>query len=287
VRLDQLTPAHVRRAVSVYMRHAWPHPERANPWFDPARLEGISRIEGVFEEFNCKSEERDGPKCQSYSLRLGNESYPFMKFVLQEYLVDQEYFFSVDTHDELDIHPGSADYAAWIVLRERNLALKKKIEAEWSAAGLPTNEELCELAQGIARVEACGTQRGRLLVVDDERGVAQGLEALLSARGYNVECAYDGQEVLDRLSQDPLPDLVLLDYSMPELDGEEVLQCMRSCDRLAAVPVLLVTASSIDMSRMQRVSGLLRKPYPRQLLFTMLEQLLRETPTDLASDEGK
>ena len=95
-------------------------------------------------------------------------------------------------------------------------------------------------------------------MVDDEQGVALGLEALLEARGYTVEVAYDGRQVLERLRHDPLPDLVVLDFSMPELDGEEVLD----------------TASSIDMGRMQRVSGLLRKPYPRELLFKMLDELL-------------
>lgn len=274
MRLDELTPAHVRRAVSVYMNHAWPDPQRANPWFDPARLEGISGIEDLFEQFTSSRDQKDGPQCQCYTLRLGNEAYPFMKFVLQEYLVDHEYFFSVDTHDELDIPPGSPDYDSWVQLRDRNRALKQEIEAEWNSLGLPTNESLRELAEGIAQVEGSGTERGRLLVVDDERGVAQGLEALLTARGYSVECAYDGQQVLDRLAEDPLPDLVLLDYSMPELDGEEVLERMRNSERLENVPVLLVTASNIDLGRMRRVSGLLRKPYPRQLLFTLIEQLL-------------
>lgn len=278
MRLDQLTPAHVRRAVDVYMRNAWPDPERANPWFDPKQLEGINSIEEIFPLFTSAEQQDQGPQCQRYTLRLGNDSYPFMKFVLQEYLVDHEYFFSVDTHDDLDVPEGTPDYAAWLELRKHNQALKQSIEAEWARLGLPTNEDLRQLAVGLAQVETDSTERGRLLVVDDERGVAQGLAALLEARGYQVECAYDGQQVLQRLEADPLPDLVLLDYAMPGLDGEEVLRQMRASDRLRDLPVLLVTASSIDLGRMQRVSGLLRKPYPRQLLFTMIEQLLG-TPT--------
>ncbi len=286
MRIEQLTPAHVRLAVSVYMKFAWPNTERANPWFDPVRLEGVNRMEDLFEYFSSSSDRKDAPECQSYTLRLGNESYPFMKFVLQEYLVDHEYFFSVDTHDELDIPPGSPDYDEWVLLRDHNRELKELIEAEWNRLGLPTNEELRELAEGLALVEGSGTERGRLLVVDDERGVAQGLEALLRARGYSVECAYDGQQVLDRLAADPLPNLVLLDYSMPELDGEEVLERMRGSQRLENVPVLLVTASNIDLSRMKRVSGLLRKPYPRKLLFAMIEQLLGHEEGAAGHSEG-
>jgi len=256
------------------MRNAWPDPERANPWFDPQRLVGVSTVEELFPLFTSAEDQKDGPQCQRYTLRLGNDSYPFMKFVLQEYLVDHEYFFSVDTHDDLDVPEGTPDYDAWLELRKHNQGLKQSIEAEWARLGLPTNEDLRQLAVGLAQVETDPTERGRLLVVDDERGVAQGLEALLGARGYRVECAYDGEQVLQRLEADPLPDLVLLDYAMPGLDGEEVLQQMRASDRLRDLPVLLVTASSIDLGRMQRVSGLLRKPYPRQLLFAMIEQLL-------------
>jgi CheY-like chemotaxis protein len=274
VRLDQLTPAHVRRAVEIYMGLAWPDAARANPWFDPARLEGVATLEELFGLFSSGSDAEDGPRCQRYTLRLGNSRYPFMKFVLQEYLVDHEYFFSVDTHDALDIPEGSPDYDAWVELREHNQELKHRIEAAWSAAGLPTHDSLRELAEGIARLERGGGAEGRLLVVDDESQVAEGLKALLSARGYTVETAFDGNQVVERLARDPLPDLVLLDYSMPGLGGDEVLAHMRSEDRLRAVPVLMVTASSIDLTRLGEVSGLLRKPYPRRLLFAMVEQLL-------------
>lgn len=274
MRLDQLTPSHVRRAVRIYMEHAWPDPARANPWFDPKQLEGIASVEGLFDVFTSSKDQQDGPEFQRYTLRLGNVRYPFMKFVLQEYLVDHEYFFSVDTHDDLDIAENSPDYPGWLELRERNRVLKSEVEAAWRDAALPTNEALRELAVGLARVECDSGCHGRLLVVDDEQGVALGLEALLAARGYQVELAFDGPQVLERLSHDPLPELVLLDYSMPGMDGDEVLERMRSSDRLRDVPVLMVTASSIDLGRMQRVSGLLRKPYPRQLLFAMIEQLL-------------
>ena len=275
MRIEHLTPAHVRRAVHLYMALAWPDPDKCNPWFDPDLLEGVGTTEELFALFSSANDRKDSPHCARYTLRLGNDEYPFMKFVLQEYLIDHEYFFSVDTHDDLDVPPESPDYPAWIDLRNRNRQLKHRIEADWTAAGLPTNEELREIAEGLARVETVAHRRERLLVVDDERGVARGLEALLTAQGYLVEVAYDGQQVLERLDLDPLPDLVLLDYSMPELDGEEVLGRMRSSDRLRDLPVLLVTASSIDMARLQRVSGLLRKPYPRKVLFKMLDQLLQ------------
>ncbi len=85
------------------MQLAWPDGDRVNPWFDIGRLEGISSVEELLDLFTSSSKRQDGPQFKRYTLRLGNESYPFMKFVLQEYLVDHEYFFSVDTHDDLNI----------------------------------------------------------------------------------------------------------------------------------------------------------------------------------------
>jgi hypothetical protein len=154
-----------------------------------------------------------------YTLRLGNARYPFMKFVVQEYLVDAEFFFSVDTHDDLDVQADNPDYDAWQELKKHNQALKHDIESAWEHAGLPTNADLRVIAEGIAAVEIETEKKARLLVVDDEADVCRGLGALLRARGYEVELCYDGREVLERLERDPIPDLLLLDFSMPEFDG--------------------------------------------------------------------
>ncbi|MFT4542535.1 MAG: CheY-like chemotaxis protein, partial [Planctomycetota bacterium] len=95
--------------------------------------------------------------------------------------------------------------------------------------------------------------------------------------GYVVELAFDGRQVLERLENDPLPDLVLLDYSMPELNGQEVIQRVHENPRSCNVPILLATATSIDLANVQRTNGLLRKPYPRDVLFAMIERLLAES----------
>jgi CheY-like chemotaxis protein len=199
-----------------------------------------------------------------------------MKFVVQEYLVKDEFFFSVDTHDNLDIRPDSPDYEEWERLKRHNRELKGRIEGEWAAAGLPTHRDLRALAEELARLEREEEKRKRLLVVDDEANVAFGLRALLQARGYDVELAHDGAEVMARLERDPLPDLLLLDLEMPVYDGQEVLRRMRQNDRLKDLPVLLATGSDIELSQLQRVSGFLRKPYPRQILCAMISRLLEK-----------
>jgi CheY-like chemotaxis protein len=272
MRLEHMTPAHVRRALQIYLARAFPPGTLARPrlpWNDVERVDSLPEL---FERF--ERVQGGGGGLKRYALRLGNARYPFMKFVVQEHLVNGEYFFSVDTHDNLEIRPDSPDFAAWEKLKEFNRALKLEIESEWDEAALPTNVDLCALLEELARVEREEHKRRTILLVDDEDDVAAGLAALLRARGYDVELARDGLEALERLGRDPVPDLVLLDYEMPQLDGEEVLRRLRRDERTENLPVLLATASQIDLSRLRRISGVLRKPYPRHVLFEMIARLL-------------
>lgn len=273
MRLDRLTASHVRQAVEIYMSGAWPASERCEPRFDVRRLDEAATLAEILSNFD-KPPEGQGPALARYTLQLGNYRYPFMKFVVQEYLIHEEYFFSVDTHDELKITPDMPDYEGWLEIRRFNRQLKLAIERHWTEAGLPTNEDLRGLMEGLARLEREDEKRARILVVDDEREVAHGLAAILGARGYDVEVAFDGLEVLSRLEREPRVDLVLLDYSMPECDGEEVMRRVRSDPRFETLPILLATATSIDLTVMQRASGLLRKPYPREVLLAMIQQML-------------
>lgn len=273
MRLEELTPSHVRRAVDTYLRIAWPDAERRKPRFDPKQLQDLTNLDEVFAV--CERPDGElGRTSARYTMRLGNDQYPFMKMVIQEYLVDHEYFFSVDTHDEHVMNPDHPEWEQWCDLKTHNRKLKSEIEEAWEREGLPTHADLRTLAEGLARLEREEDKRKSLLVVDDEEDVCLGLGALLQARGYSVELAYNGQEVLDRLGQTPLPDLVILDFAMPEFDGAEVLRRIREDSRLDGLQVLLATASSIDLKNMQRANGLLRKPYPREVLIAMVKQLL-------------
>jgi CheY-like chemotaxis protein len=276
VHIDELTPEHVRAAIAIYLEHAWPEGSGRKSPFTLADIEGQTTLREMRELFDHPARGA-GVSHRRYTLRLGNHRYPFMKFVVQEYLVDGEYFFSVDTHDEMRVDPAMPDFAEWQELRAYNRQLKLTIERAWSRAGLPTNDDLRALCEGLARLEqsdvGAGT-KGRLLLVDDEEAVAVGLAAMLRARGYAVETAFDGRQVLDRMARDPLPDLVVLDFAMPELDGEEVMRRLRADPRTAKIPLLLATAADIDLGTVPKASGLLRKPYPREMLVGLIDRLL-------------
>ena len=112
------------------MRLAWPNATQAKPRFDPAKLETVATLEELFSL--CEKPEADDARSARYTLRLGNHRYPFMKFVVQEYLVDREYFFSVDTHDDHVMSPGDPEWDQWCQLKDFNRELKRDIEGEWA-----------------------------------------------------------------------------------------------------------------------------------------------------------
>ena len=89
---------------------------------------------------------------------------------------------------------------------------------------------------------------------------------VLCDRSYFSTVAYQGARGFDPAkllaesqAEFGRPDLVLLDYSMPELDGEQVLTAIRADPRLARLPVLLAAASSIQLDQVPRASGFLRR----------------------------
>ncbi|MGE0870712.1 MAG: response regulator [Kofleriaceae bacterium] len=82
-----------------------------------------------------------------------------------------------------------------------------------------------------------------LLLVDDSEAILSFEAACLSA-DYAIATANNGRDALDVLAQ-RIPDAVLLDLSMPELDGEEVLRRMRADPRLATIPVIVISSEEV------------------------------------------
>lgn len=279
MRYHDLTVRSILRAIDVYLQLAWgdevPAPVRKLVADIHEACESDIALE-LFES-ECSSTYADGSGqggFRRYALRLGNRKYPFMKLVIQEHLLNGEFFFSVDTHDNLGVDAKNPDYDAWCELKRRNQALKQEIEAAWEVNGTPTQASMRRIMERIAHGQGQPVGTALILIVDDEADVAVGLKALLSARGYIVELAHDGLEALERLAVEPRPDLLMLDNDMPELDGKHVVSEVRASDRLAGLPVLMTTAGSLTREDVGEVNAFLRKPYPRQVLFKVIDQLL-------------
>ena len=85
----------------------------------------------------------------------------------------------------------------------------------------------------------------KVLVVDDERVIVKGLRFSLLQEGYEVDCAYDGEEAVSKIREKEF-DIVLLDVMLPKLSGFEVLQQVRE---FSDVPVIMLTARGDDMDK--------------------------------------
>jgi len=118
-----------------------------------------------------------------------------------------------------------------------------------------------------------------ILVAEDNPINRELLRELLEARGYSVFEACNGQEALQMMAETP-PDILLLDLGMPVLDGFGVIRKIREDPRLAALPVLAVTAYAMQGDRDKIMNsgfdGYLSKPINSVLLAQELERLLHK-----------
>src|SRR5215472_3971469 len=84
--------------------------------------------------------------------------------------------------------------------------------------------------------------RRSILVVDDDEAIRQVIAEVLREEGYDVVCAENGVQALAELGKPEQPDLVLLDLMMPVMSGWEVLEHLEAKDKLANVPIVVVSA---------------------------------------------
>jgi len=114
-----------------------------------------------------------------------------------------------------------------------------------------------------------------ILIVDDEFGVLEVLEFILIDAGFKVVSALNGQEALARL-EETRPDLAIVDFMMPILDGNGVIKAIRSDNRMRDIPIILASALPEKTIR-ERCDGyttFLRKPYKTEQLLEEIYKLL-------------
>lgn len=121
------------------------------------------------------------------------------------------------------------------------------------------------------------TQKIILLIDDDNRNIFA-LELTLKARKYRFLSAQNATEGLQLLHSNPDIGLVLLDMMMPEMDGYEAIQWIRSSDQFGGVPIVAVTANAMNGDREKCLAAgadsYVAKPIDVDRLMYIIEELL-------------
>lgn len=121
---------------------------------------------------------------------------------------------------------------------------------------------------------------GFILVVEDERGVAETLKAILEDEGHRVMLASNGRDALAILARER-PDLVVADLMLPLMSGQALYQAMQADDQLRQIPFLVVSALDADLIRRQ-LPGIttLPKPFRISQILAAVSALMAEERSD-------
>ena len=125
-----------------------------------------------------------------------------------------------------------------------------------------------------------GIMNEKVLIIEDDEAIVKLLRRSLAYEGYQVDAALDGESGL-ALARDRQPDLVILDWMLPGMDGLEVCQRLRA---LSNVPVLMLTAKDTLHDRVQGLDAgaddYVVKPFQLDELTARIRALLRRTQQD-------
>jgi DNA-binding response OmpR family regulator len=119
--------------------------------------------------------------------------------------------------------------------------------------------------------------RKKILVVEDDSELVELIRFNLKKAGFSVGTAHDGIEALKKV-RSLLPDLILLDLMLPELDGFAVCEILRRDPKTSTVPIIILTAMSSQLARLTGLdagaSDYITKPFSPKLLLARVQALL-------------
>jgi len=117
----------------------------------------------------------------------------------------------------------------------------------------------------------------RILVVDDEEDIVAVLKARLENSGYEVECAYDGQEGLEKIRANK-PDLAIFDIMMPKINGSTLCGILKFDKRYKDIPIIILTAKGRELDKeigdTVGADAYMVKPFETQVLLDVIEDLM-------------
>jgi len=132
----------------------------------------------------------------------------------------------------------------------------------------------------------------RILAVDDRRNIVKLIQVNLEKAGYEVSCAYDGDEALRKVNISK-PDLIVLDVMMPRKDGFQVLKELKENSETKDIPVIMLTAKAQDADIFRGwqsgVDCYLTKPFNPNELLAFVKRIFEQTAVSgkISEEDGQ
>jgi CheY-like chemotaxis protein len=118
------------------------------------------------------------------------------------------------------------------------------------------------------------SEMASIFLIDDDMETRLLLRDFLTEAGFVVHSARDGQHALRTLENMDPPDLILLDYKMPVMDGKQFIAVQRTIPRLQGIPVVILSAATREWSGAHlEVEEVLSKPVDLELLLTTVNRI--------------
>ena len=118
-----------------------------------------------------------------------------------------------------------------------------------------------------------------VLVVDDSVDALELFRLSLEAAGYQVLSAANGKDALELMQQGQIPNVIVVDLMMPVMDGMELIEELRSDERLSHLPVVVVSAVDVPVKVRLPHTRYLRKPFRTADLLANLDEIIKSPST--------
>ena len=121
-------------------------------------------------------------------------------------------------------------------------------------------------------------RRDRIMIVDDDEAIRRFAGRILKSEYYEVVLAENGKDALNRIFENP-PDLILIDYKMPEMNGLEFIEKLKSHSRLSSIPTIMLTGTDTEETEIEALNvgadDWIQKPIHKARLLARIKRLLK------------
>ena len=118
----------------------------------------------------------------------------------------------------------------------------------------------------------------RILITDDQREFVEVMKTRFEKEGYEIATAYDGEECLKKVKAEP-PDLIIMDITMPKMDGYTVVRGIKADEKIKDIPIIILTGRDQmeDIFKMEGVKEYVVKPFEYEDLLEKIKKIFDDS----------